>query len=172
MTLATCTPLLRPGGIRAFGVMKCDVEFSDVSGGTISELEAWEAFIASGDITFSGYVVGSKAAGSDTNLRVASCLPEVKVGRSTVISIRDYNSATDGTDYLFYQSLENYAGFHFFYITCDELVYFYDVGTWVASPDDVRGETSEEPVHFAMNVTTNFLGIKVPVSVPGILGLL
>lgn len=172
MTLATCTPLTRPGGIRAFGVMKCDSEFSDVSGGTIEEVEAWEAFIDADIIVTSGYIVGSKAAGSDTNLLVASCLPEVPVGRQTVISLRDYNSPTDLSNYAFYQGLTNYAGFHFFYITCDELVYFYDVGTWVSSPDDVRGETPQEPLHFATTVTSNFMGIKVPVYVPGILGLL
>lgn len=172
MTLATCTPLLRPGGMRAFGVMKCDSEFSDVSGGTIQEADAWEAFINAGIIITSGYMVGSKAAASDTTLLVSSCLPEVPQGRSTAITLRDYNSAADLSDYAFYQALRNYAGFHFFYITCDELVYFYDVGTWVASPDDVRPETSTESVHFATTVTSNFNGIKVPVHVSGILGLL
>ena len=172
MTLADCTPLLAPGGIRAHGVMKCNVEFGDVSGETIEEVAAWEAFIGSGDIVISGFVVGSKAAGTDTNLRVASCLPEVKVGSNKVITIRDYNSASDLTDYDMYSAMENYAGFHWFYITCDDKVYFYDVGTWVSSIDDVRGETREEPVFFQATITTNLIGMKKPVIVPGITSII
>lgn len=174
MVLATCTPVTAPGGIRTHGVMKCSVEFSDVSGGQITDPEAWEAFKESGDIIFFGHVVGSKAKGTDTNTRIASCLPEVKTGSQKVISIRDYNDDPDNyTQYASYKSIEdNYASLNWFYITCDERVFFYNWGTWTAAIDDVRPETKEEPAFVDFVVTVNEIGMKTPIHVPGILDIL
>jgi hypothetical protein len=102
---------------------------------------------------------------------VASCLPEVKTGSTKTISIRDYNTDPTGlTEYDFYKSIEeNYATLKYFYITCDELVYFYDNGLWVAVVDDVRGETKEEPRHIAFTANVSEIGMKKPVKVEGIL---
>lgn len=174
MVLAACTPTTKPGGIRAHGVMLCDAEFSDVSGGAITDVSTWEALIADDKIFVSGHVVGSKAQGSDTNTRVASCLPEVKTGSTKTISIRDYNADPENqTEYDFYKSIEdNYASLKYFYITCDELVYFYENGIWSAVVDDVRGETKEEPVHIAVTVNVNEIGMKKPVKVTGILDII
>lgn len=174
MVLATCSVTTKPGGIRAIGVMLCDAEFSDVSGGAITDAATWQTLIDDAKIFVSGQVIGSKAQGSDTNTRVASCLPEVKTGSSKVISVRDYNSDPENfTEYAFYSSIESNAGYlKFFYITCDELVYFYENGIWSASIDDVRPETKEEATHMAITVTVNELGIKTPVKVVGILDII
>jgi hypothetical protein len=171
MVLATCTPQTKPGGIRAIGVMLCDADFDDVSGGAITDPSTWQTLIEEGKIFVSGHVVGSKAQGSDTNLRIASCLPEVKVGSTKTITIRDYNADPENlTEYDFYKSIEdNYATLKFFYVTCDELVYFYENGVWAAGVDDVRGETKEEPVHIAITVNVSEIGMKKPVKVEGIL---
>jgi len=174
MVTATCSPITKPGGIRAMGVMLCDAEFSDVSGGSITDVATWEALIADEKIFISGQVIGSKAAGSDTNTRIASCIPEVKTGSTKTISIRDYNSDPENlTEYEFYGDIEaNYNTLKFFYITCDELVYFYDNGIWSAAIDDVRPETKEEPVHIAITVNVNEIGMKKPVRVDGILNII
>lgn len=171
MVLATCTVRTSPGGIRAHGVMLCDADFDDVSGGSISDVSTWQTLIEDAKIFVSGHVVGSKAQGSDTNTRVASCLPEVKTGSTKTISIRDYNTDPTGlTEYDFYKSIEdNYATLKYFYITCDELVYFYENGVWSAVVDDVRGETKEEPRHIAFTANVSEIGMKKPVKVPGIL---
>lgn len=171
MVLATCTVQTAPGGIRAHGVMLCNADFDDVSGGAITDPATWQALIEDSKIFVSGHVVGSKAQGSDTNTRVASCLPEVKTGSTKTISIRDYNvDPENNTEYDFYKSIEdNYATLKYFYITCDEKVYFYENGVWSAVVDDVRGETKEEPMHIAITVNVNEIGMKKPVKVPGIL---
>ena len=169
-----CNIVTRPGGIRAFGVMLCDANFSDVSGGVITDVATWETLIADEKIFLSGQVIGSKAKGSPTSLRVASCLPEVVVGKSNTISIRDYNSDnTTFTDYAFYSDIEaNFARLKFFYITCDELVYFIEDGEWSAAVDDVRDETKEAPAYFDLTVTCNSLQMIVPVKVAGITDIL
>lgn len=165
-----CNITTRPGGMLAHGVMLCDASFSDVSGGSISDVATWEQLIADEKIFVSGKIIGSKAKGSPTTLRVASCLPEVVVGKTTTISIRDYNSDNnDFKDYSFYQDIEeNYARLKFFYITCDELVYFYEDGEWAAQIDDVRDETKEQPVYFDFVVTATPKLMVTPIKVTGI----
>lgn len=169
-TIEGCNITTRPGGMLAFGVMLCDASFSDVSGGSITDVATWEQLITDEKIFVSGKIIGSKAKGSPTTLRVASCLPEVVVGKTTTISIRDYNSDnTSFDDYAFYRDIEtNYARLKFFYITCDELVYFYEDGEWSAQIDDVREETKEQPAYFDFVATATPSAMVVPTKVVGI----
>lgn len=173
MVRATCTVITSPGGIFCHGVMLCDKDFDDVSGGAITDVSTWETLIADGAIFVSGQVRGSKAQGSDTNTRVASCLPEVKTGSLKTIQILDFNTDPQTlTEYDFYKSIEeNYATLKFFYVTCDELVYFYENGLWSCTVDDVRGETKEEPRQIAYTVNITEIGMKKPVKVPGIISV-
>lgn len=152
--------------------MKCDAEFGP-SG--ISSVAEWEALIASGDIIITRQVLGEKTEGSPTTLRVASCLPEIVTGRTQTINFQDYNADDENyTHYDMWISLqENYGALIFFYITCDELVYGpFANGTFVLDVDDIRPQTSEEPMYIGGSVTINKKLMTKPVKVAGILDII
>ena len=173
MALANCSVKTKPGGIKFHGVVKCDFDFDAVSGSGIEDIAVWTVGIESGDIIVSGEVIGSKAKGSDTALRVASCRPEQTVGSIKTISIRDYNSdETAASEYDFYNDIqENHTSYRFFYVTCDDKLYYYDDGTWTPQTDDVREETKEGVTFIDFVVNVSELGIKKPYIIEGISAL-
>lgn len=169
-----CNPTTMKGGFRALAFMKCDASFDGISGG-ISAVSAWETLVASGDIVFTGQILGSKAKGSATTQRLASCLPEVVTGRTQTIQFRDYNAdLTTLSHYDFWITIqENYLTYKVLAITCEGYVYGpYEDKTWTLDIDDVREETSEAPAYMDGTVTIDSLLMVKPVLVDGILSIL
>ena len=171
---AGCNITTRPGGIFAVVFMLCDASFSDVSGGEITDVGTWQTLIEDDKIFFASNIIGSKAVGSPTTLRVSSCQPEIQVGNAETISIRDYGADNvDLTDYDFWADIQaNQQTLKFGYVTCDDLVYFFEDKEYSIVVGDVRPETKEEPAHFAATITTNQIGIRVPVKVTGLSSIL
>jgi hypothetical protein len=134
-----------------------------------------EALVASSDLVFTGQWLGSKPKGSATNLKVASCLPEVVVGRTQTIQFRDYSADLDGlTHYDYYIDVqENYLSYKFGYITCEGYVYGpFEDKTWSLDIDDVREESSDSPTFIDGTITITKLLMTKPVLVDGILDIL
>lgn len=175
VTLADCTPVFMNGGIRALAFMKCDASFSDVSGGSISDVATWEALVESGDIVFSAPILGSKPKGSTTNLRVQSCSPEIPVSRTQTINFKDFNADLETlTQYDFWiNKQENFQALKLLYITCEGYVYGpFEDKTWTLDVDDVREETKESPTYIEGTITITKFAMTKPVFVDGILTLL
>jgi hypothetical protein len=172
---ASCDPAFMKGGIRALGFLKCDASFDEVSGQSIADVAVWEALLESGDLFLTAPVIGSKPKGSATNLRVQSCAPEIVVNRTQTISFRDYNAdLEDLSHYDFWISIQqNYQSLQLVYITCEGYVYGpFDNKTWVLDLDDVREETSEQPVFMDGTITITKLLMTKPVLVDGVLNIL
>ena len=91
LVLGSCTQETMQGGIRALAFLKCDATFDDISGG-ISAVSAWETLVASGDLVFTGPILGSKPKGAVTNLRTQSCSPETPVARTQTLQFSDFNA--------------------------------------------------------------------------------
>lgn len=176
LVLADCTPAFMNGGIRALAFMKCDADFdTDVSGGSITDVDTWETLVAAGKIVLTAPVIGSKPKGSPTNLRVQSCAPEIVVSRTQTINFRDYNAdLANLTHYNFWISIqEQYQQLKFMYISCEGYVYGpFDNKTWVLDIDDVRDETKEAPLYMDGVITITKLLMTKPVMVDGILDIL
>jgi len=174
LVLGTCTQQFLKGGIRALAFLKCNASFDDVSGG-ITDVQAWEDLVLSSDLVFTGSLIGSKPKGSATKLRTQSCAPEVVTARVQTLSFRDFNADLDNlTQYDFWNSIQNnYSTLQLLYITCEGYVYGpFDNGSWSIDVDDVRNETSEEPVFMDGSISISKLTLTKPVLVAGILSIL
>lgn len=166
-----CNDEIMKGGILALFFMKCDAAFDEVSGESIADIAVWNALRDSGDLVLSGEVIGSKPKSTATRLRTKSCSPERVVSRQGTINFRDYNAdLTNLTQYDFWSFIdENYGNLKFGYITCEGYAYGpFDNRTWSIDVDDVREETSEQPVNFDGVITYDKLTITKPVLVPGL----
>lgn len=175
ITLESCTPQFMQGGYRALAFMKCDASFSDVSGGSITDLATWEALVASGDIVFSPPIIGSKPRGAATTLRVQSCSPEIVTSRTQTINFRDYNANLDDLSHydFWINKQQNYAAMKLLPITCEGYVYGpFEDKTWTLDIDDVREENNEQPVFMDGVITITKLLMTKPVLVNGILSIL
>ena len=70
---------------------------------------------------------------------------------------------------MFWNSInENYAGLNLLVVTCDDLVYFYEAGTWALEIDNVIAENVDEPNYMDGTINITQTGMVVPVSVPGL----
>lgn len=174
LVLGSCTQTFMKGGLRALAFLKCNASFDDVSGG-IEDVTAWETLVESGDLVFTGPIIGSKPKGTATRLRTQSCSPEVVTARTQTINFRDFNADLDTlTQYDFWNSIQNnYSTLQLLYITCEGYVYGpFDNGIWTIDVDDVRNETSEEPVFMDGSISISKLELTKPVLVDGILAIL
>lgn len=173
LTLSDCAIVFRKGSISVFAFQNCDAPFTDVSGSEITDIDAWTAAIAADPPTIhvSGEVVGQRPKGSVTKLRVAGCRPEQVISSADTITFRDYNADLTGlSEFAFWNSiLANVSGLNLMVITCDDLVYFYEAGTWNLEISPVIAETIDEANY--MDGTINLLGdgsMVVPVLVSGL----
>jgi len=169
-----CVPEVMKGGIRALAFMKCDASFDDTPSG-ISSVASWEALVTSGDLVFSGDILGAKPKGSSTSLRTASCSPERVTARVQTITFKDYNAdLTSLAHYDFWITIqENFAAYKLLYITCEGYAYgTFENKTWSLDIDDVREETSEAPLYIDGSITITKLLMTKPVLVPGLLDIL
>lgn len=173
LTLSDCAIVFRKGSISFFAFQNCDSPFTDVSGDEITDIVAWTDAIAADPPTIhlSGEVVGQRPKGSVTKLRVSGCRPEQVVSSADTITFRDYNADLAGlSEFGFWNSiLANVAGLNLMVVTCDDLVYFYDAGTWNLEISSIISETIDEANY--MDGTINILGdgsMVAPVLVSGL----
>lgn len=175
LVLENCESGRMKGGIRALAFLKCDASFDEVSGESIADVAVWQALMASSDLFITASIIGSKPKGTATSLRTKSCSPEEVTARTQVLNFRDYNAdLTNLTHYDFWISIQqNFPNLKLLYITCEGYVYGpFDNGTWTLDIDDVRDETSEQPVNMDGSISINAFNLVKPVFVPGLLNAL
>lgn len=175
MVLQGCTVNTMPGGIRAFAFKKCDASFDDdVSAGGIGNVQNWETLVEAGALVFTGKILGSQSAPTNTELRTSSCSPPQVTGQSFQYTVVDYNHDSDGaTEVDFWNNKQfNFASIDLYAITCDEWVYEYKAGEWSIVSGEVRETTKEEARHIDSTITINKLGMTKPVKVIGITSIL
>lgn len=169
---AACGSAPRPGGIKRFIFVKCDVTFAD-----ITDLAEWATKIAAGDVRASGDILGSKPKGSFTQKRLSSCAPEQVVGKVSTINFIDNNADPNShptvdsyADYLFWNSIqENYRALDFGYITCDGLFYgLIPSKTWTLQIDDTRPDNSDDNANFDGSISYSGIPMYVPVLLDGL----
>ena len=172
LTLDDCQIVLRKGSISVFAFQNCSSPFTDVSDGGITDISAWTDAIAADPPTIhvSGEVLDQKPKGSVTKLRASGCRPEIVQSQAQSITFRDYNADLTGlSEFAFWNSInENYAGLNLLVVTCDDLVYFYEAGTWALEIDNVIAENVDEPNYMDGTINITQTGMVVPVSVPGL----
>jgi hypothetical protein len=161
-----CGIVTRKGGIEKFAFIKCDYEFTDIESRT-----EWIAAVASGDVVFSGLVLGQKAKGSFTKKRIASCQPEAVVGAEKQITFQDYNTdtvTTPGPGCLAYnfwnEILTNASNYRFGYYTCDG--FFYGViDNFQIEIDEVIEDNNTGAIYFDGTILWNDVEMVCPVAV-------
>jgi len=171
---ASCGTPTRPGGIKRFIFVKCNVTFSD-----ITDLAEWATKIAAGDVRASGEILGSKPKGSFTQKRLSSCAPEQITGKVSTINFIDNNTdptpltaPTPGAfeDYAFWNSIqENYRSLDLGYITCDGLFYgLIPSKTWTLQIDDTRPDNSDDNANFDGSISYTGIPMVAPIYLDGL----
>lgn len=169
-----CDPVFRTGGAYRLAFKKCTASFSDVSGGSITNLASWTALLDDDSIVKTNDIVVTKDAGSPTTIRTGSCSPERVISRTTTYNVVDYSHDAEGlTEFPFYiDKNKNFSQMDLLVVTCDDLVYLYPAGTWNISSGEVREGTKEEPAHIDSTITIIESNMTAPVKVVGISGIL
>lgn len=160
---ADCKILTRPGGIRRFAIVSCDVEIPNVY-----DLEAWKYWLERCKIRISGLVIGSKPKGTYELKRLSSCLGESVVGGTKTFEIMDYNSDnTFFSDYEFYNDIQvNHTKYWVMFFGCDGRVYL-PMG-FTLEADEVFGDNSKDIARKEITFKIESTEIIQPVYINGL----
>jgi hypothetical protein len=174
LVLESCTASFLKGGWYKWGFMKCDADFDDVTGGTITDVSRWAEMIEANDIIISGPLLGAKGEASVTSLRINSCQPEIPVGGTMTFTFEDYNAVAETFEHITWwrQIQTNYNALVFLAISCEGNVYRYENGLWSINASEVRETASETPTKIAGTITVAEYLLTVPAYVEGLIGLI
>lgn len=163
-TGAGCRIITRPAGFDRVVWKRCDYEFT-----SMTDLAEWGTAIASGDVGFTGRVLGQKPKGSPTKRRVASCLPERTTNYSRTWSWKDSNAdLTTMTEYDLYQFVdENQDVLSIGFYTCDGLFYGW-FSDYSIDVDDTRSEPNDEDAVIEASVEVKSRLISKPIKIAGL----
>lgn|GEM_PF-6457748 len=169
---AACGIVTRPAGISRIIFKDCAAIFTD-----LSDLTEWQTFITAEQIRATGYVKGSKAKGSFTKKKLASCQPEQVTGKTSVINFVDANSdpvAGSARDYLAWNQIQAYYNrYDVGYLTCDGLFYgWIPAGTWSLEVDDVRADNNDEEANFDGSISYTGIEMVIPELITGLNAIL
>jgi hypothetical protein len=145
-----CGIVTRPGGIQKLVFIKCDYTFT-----AITNVTEWEAAVTSGDVVFSGLILGQKPKGSFTKKQ---------------LTFQDYNTdtITPGGGCLAYDFwntiLSEPSSYKFGYYTCDG--YFYGViNDFQIEIDEVIEDNNTGSTYFDGTILWNSIEMLCPVKV-------
>lgn len=169
----TGTPMVLPGGLAGFAIMRSDLSWTNVT------LQAeWETKIDDGEllVRMNGCRVKGTKGDSTTVTRVrGACSAEEVVKRNQVWEITDVGNDDDFTMHdLYNYLLENYTCYRIAFITCDYRVYGFispgnnNVGQFMAMTaffaDDNIPETQDDDATLKLTATTQEAGVIKPIT--------
>lgn len=150
-----CADKPRSGGVSRFLFLKKD---ANLAGKDLNNFEDIKSLICSGDLAYSGKLLGTMPDAADTMQKTTSCDPEKATSRVWTFTAKDMENYNDsdvdrGSEYDFWNDIRaNNKCFLFMALTCDERLYFFESGFSIKTTEMIP-ENSTDSSMFNHTVT-------------------